>query len=70
MKNVKIVLVEDDQILSKVLKEELQDAGFNVTQAFNGEQGVEKVTSVKPDLVLLDVMMPKWLLFEINLVTH
>lgn len=65
MKNTKIVLIEDDAILSKVLHEELQDAGFSVFQAFDGEEGLKKVTSEKPDLVLLDVMMPKKNGFEV-----
>jgi len=59
MQKMKIVLVEDDEILSRVLTEELRDAGFEVVQAFDGEEGVAKVSSEKPDVVLLDILMPK-----------
>jgi len=59
MSKQKIVLVEDDEILSKVLYEELKDAGFDVQQAFDGEAGLELVQSAKPELVLLDLVMPK-----------
>lgn len=55
----KIVLVEDDEILSKVLYEELKDAGFDVQQVFDGEAGLKLVQSAKPDLVLLDLVLPK-----------
>ncbi|OGZ45792.1 MAG: hypothetical protein A3C84_03270 [Candidatus Ryanbacteria bacterium RIFCSPHIGHO2_02_FULL_48_12] len=55
----KIVLVEDDEILSKVLYIEFTDAGFEVSQAFDGEVGLELVRSKRPDLVLLDVILPK-----------
>lgn len=55
----KIVLVEDDQILSKIMKEELTEAGFELIQAFDGQQGLEAIKSHKPALVLLDIMMPK-----------
>jgi len=55
----KIVLIEDDQILVKVLFEELKEAGFEVEQAFDGEEGLNLVKSSKPDLVLLDLVMPK-----------
>lgn len=55
----KIVLVEDDEILSKVLSTELSDAGFEVSQAFDGEAGLELVRSKQPDLVLLDLILPK-----------
>jgi DNA-binding response OmpR family regulator len=65
MKNLKIVLVEDDQILSRVLSEELQDVGFTVVQAVDGEEGIKKVNAEKPDLVLLDVMIPKKNGFEV-----
>lgn len=55
----KIVLIEDDEILSKVLQAELTDAGFEVSQAFDGEAGLELVRSKRPDLVLLDLVLPK-----------
>ncbi|MDP3726103.1 MAG: response regulator [bacterium] len=55
----KIVLVEDDEILSKVLSTELEDVGFKVFQAFDGEAGLSLVRSKQPDLVLLDCILPK-----------
>lgn len=55
----KIVLVEDDKILSDTLYSGLQEAGFNVVKAFDGEEGLKLVQSEKPDLVLLDIMLPK-----------
>ncbi len=55
----RIVLIEDDEILSKVLYSELSDAGFKVAQAFDGEAGLALVRSERPDLVLLDLVMPK-----------
>jgi DNA-binding response OmpR family regulator len=59
MNKQRIVLVEDDEILSKVLSEELKDAGFEIEQAFDGEAGLELVRSNSPDLVLLDLVLPK-----------
>lgn len=59
MSTQKIVLIEDDEILSKVLASELGDAGFEVSQAFDGEAGLALVIAEKPDLVLLDCILPK-----------
>ena|SRR3989338_2123808 len=61
----RIALVEDDEVLSKVISEELNDAGFDVEQAFDGQAGLELVQSKKPDLVLLDLLMPKMHGFEV-----
>jgi len=61
----KIVLIEDDKILSKVLYEELGEAGFEVFQAFDGEEGLALVNSKTPNLVLLDILMPKKNGFEV-----
>lgn len=43
----------------KPLEEELEDAGFDVIKAFDGEQGLQLILKEKPDLVLLDIVMPK-----------
>jgi DNA-binding response OmpR family regulator len=59
MIKTKIVLVEDDEVLSKVLYEELLEAGFDIERAFNGEDGLALIRSKKPNLVLLDLIMPK-----------
>lgn len=59
MAKIKIVLVEDDEILSKVVYEELISAGFEVKRAFDGEEGLKLVKSEKPNLVLLDIILPK-----------
>lgn len=61
----KIVLIEDDEILAKVITEELSEAGFRVMAAHDGEAGLKLVKSEKPDLVLLDIVLPKKPGFEI-----
>ena len=65
MAKTKIVLIEDDEILSKVVSEELKEAGFDVARAFDGEAGLNLVKSKKPDLVLLDLILPKKHGFEV-----
>lgn len=54
-----ILLVEDDDALANVYLTRLQAEGFNVVRANNGEEALSQVQKVKPDLILLDVMMPK-----------
>lgn len=58
-KKLTVALVEDDRILAKVLNEELSEAGFNVVHAYNGIEAVRIVKAKKPDLILLDILMPK-----------
>jgi len=59
MPRIKILLVEDDMVLAKVLYEELSDAGFEVFQAYDGEAGLQLALEKNPDLTLLDVLLPK-----------
>ncbi len=59
MNNQKILLVEDDEILGKVMSEELKEAGFEVKWVLDGELGVKAAQSGRPDLILLDLMLPK-----------
>lgn len=54
----KIILVEDDAFLRSLMLTKLQKEGFNVTEAFDGEDGLKKVTELKPVLVLLDLILP------------
>lgn len=54
----KIVIIEDDPILARVYGNKLQSGGNRVTIATDGESGIEMVKSVKPDLVLVDLMLP------------
>lgn len=55
----KILVVEDDNYARDIYQEILTDAGFTVTTANNGEEGLAKLVEGGYDLVLLDVMMPK-----------
>jgi len=55
----KILLVEDDQFTRELYDEVLKDAGFDVTTAVDGEEGLNHIRAGGYDLVLLDVMMPK-----------
>ncbi len=55
----KILVVEDEEILLTAVTEELKNAGFEVVSAKDGQEGVAKALSEKPDLILLDLVMPK-----------
>lgn len=55
----RILLVEDDDALAGVYLVRLQAEGFDVRRVANGEDALASTLSYKPDLVLLDVMMPK-----------
>lgn len=55
----KILLVEDDEALANVYKSRLDIEGFETFWVGNGEDALAEATKFKPDLVLLDAMMPK-----------
>lgn len=55
----KILVVEDELALSQVLSDRFTQEGFDVQTAGDGEEGLKKATTWKPDLVLLDIVMPK-----------
>lgn len=55
----KILLVEDDETLASVYLERLQAEGFDIRHVANGEDALSNTIEYKPDLILLDVMMPK-----------
>lgn len=55
----KILLIEDDQYISRMYHRILTLEGYEVKLAEDGEEGVMKAQSFKPELILLDMMMPK-----------
>ena len=55
----KILIVEDDKTLIKMYQTKLTLENFEVEVAYDGEEGLEKLKTVSPDLVLLDLAMPK-----------
>jgi len=55
----RILLIEDDPVVRSVYQRYLQSNGFSVEVAINGEEGLVKLTTVQPDAVIVDVMMPK-----------
>jgi two-component system OmpR family response regulator len=58
-KTSKVLVVEDDQTLSGVLKYNLSKEGYTVVSAFDGAQALEVARNEKPDIILLDLMLPK-----------
>ena len=65
MPKQKIVLIEDDETLAEVLYAELTEAGFDVSPAFDGKEGLKQVIEKQPDLVLLDLILPEMHGFEV-----
>lgn len=59
MTNEKLILIVDDEELNlELLTDLLQDEGYRIEVASNGQQALDQYTQVKPDLILMDVMMP------------
>lgn len=60
MENIKILVADDDQDIRHSLQAILETRHFTVVTAADREQGMEKVKTEKPDLLILDVMMSTW----------
>lgn len=66
MPNTKrILIVEDDKFLSEMYATKLKESGFEIEVAYDGEEGLRKMAEFKPDLVLLDIVLPKIDGFEV-----
>ncbi len=59
MANEKLLIVDDEKDFVSTIAERLAIKGFRIVEAFNGKEGLEKAHSEKPDLILLDVVMPE-----------
>ena len=55
----RILIIEDEEDLVKGLKLNLNDEGYEVSWAFDGEEGLRKTLEESPDLIILDIMLPK-----------
>lgn len=64
-KKIKILIAEDDSFLAQMYSEKLETEGFEVVLATNGVEAMDKMKLEKPDLVLLDLKMPKKDGFEV-----
>lgn len=61
----KILLVEDDRFLSEMYATKLTGSGFEVEVAYDGKEGLAKIKEFMPNLILLDIVLPKMDGFEI-----
>ncbi len=61
----KILIVEDEEIISDLLYKKLSEENYNVFLAKNGKEGLERIKILKPDLILLDIVMPEVDGFEV-----
>jgi DNA-binding response OmpR family regulator len=61
----KVMIIEDDRFLSSLIKARLEKEGFEVEQAFDGEEAIQALKQIKPGLVVLDLIMPRVTGFEV-----
>ena len=55
----KILLIEDEEMLANMYEVKFQNEGFDLTKALDGADGLVKAKAIKPDFILLDIIMPK-----------
>lgn len=59
MSNKKILIVDDEAHILELVKVCLEDSGFDVIEAYDGIEALDKAKTEKPDIILLDIMIPK-----------
>ena len=64
MEKIHVLLVEDEKTLSMIIKDTLEEQGFDISTAFNGEDGLRMFYAEHPEVVVADVMMPRMDGFE------
>lgn len=58
-KKVYVLVIEDDKDMNDLICAALKSAGYSTASSYTGEDGIEVAMDVKPDLILLDIMLPK-----------
>ena len=61
----KILIIEDEEIIRDLLQKKLSQEGYEISVAKDGQEGLRLIKEVKPDLILLDIVMPKIGGFEV-----
>lgn len=64
-KKPKILVIDDDRVLQQVIRAMLETKSYDVVQAYDGEEGLQKIVEERPDVIILDVIMPKKHGFEV-----
>lgn len=54
----KILIIEDDKFLRELIAKKLMKEGYDTVEAVDGEEGIKKIKEEKPDLILLDLILP------------
>ena len=54
----KVLIIEDDKFLRELITQKLIKEGFETSEAIDGEEGIKKIKEEKPDLILLDLILP------------
>jgi two-component system, OmpR family, response regulator VicR len=57
--NKKILVVDDEKPIADILKFNLEKEGYDITCAYDGQEAIDKVKEIQPDLILLDIMLPQ-----------
>ena len=60
-----VLIVEDEKNIVDILRFNLERKGYRVLEAYDGEEGLRKARAEKPDLILLDIMLPKMIGFDV-----
>ena len=58
-KKIKILLIEDEEMLANMYEVKFNNEGFDIVKALDGAEGLEKSKTINPDFILLDIIMPK-----------
>jgi len=61
----KILIIEDDKFLRKIITQKLAKEGYDIFEAIGGEEGIKSAKEKKPDLILLDLILPEIDGFEV-----